>query len=197
MLIRLSGVACLLAFSAVTALSQVNPPAPADPMANISAEVSRMSANVQDLANRMREFVDKFEKVGGITFDQKQQRLVLGMEMLVRAEQRIAAWQKYQIELVEKQGETRAKLAGVENELRPDRIERSLTYQGTTRTDEMRENRRGVLLAERQSLTALMSQIDRSLSEANDALRESQELAYRLRRTFLPQVERELYEANN
>jgi uncharacterized protein YukE len=197
MLIRFSGVACLLASFAVSAMSQTNPSAPADPMANISAEVSRMSANVQELANRMREFVDKFEKVGGITFDQKQQRLVLGMEMLVRAEQRIAAWQKYQIELVEKQGETRAKLAGVENELRPDRIERSLTYQGTTRTDEMRENRRGVLLAERQSLTALMSQIDRSLSEANDALRESQELASRLRRTFLPQVERELYEANN
>ncbi len=194
---RLSAVACLLAFSSVSAVSQANPPAHVDPMANISAEVSRMSANVQDLANRMREFVDKFEKVGGITFDQKQQRLVLGMEMLVRAEQRIAAWQKYQIELVEKQGETRAKLAGVENELRPDRIERSLTYQGTTRTDEMRDNRRGILLAERQSLTALMSQIERSLSEANDALRESQELAFRLRRTFLPQVERELYEANN
>lgn len=166
----------------------------ADPMANISVEMTRVSRNVQELTEKLKEFVDKFEKVGGITFDQKQQRLVLGMEMLVRAEQRIAAWQKYQIELVEKQGETRAKLAGIEIELRPERIERSLSYEGTTRTDELRESRRTTLLAERQSLTALLSQIQVSLNEANEALRESQALANRLRRTFLPQIEREIYE---
>lgn len=166
----------------------------ADPMANISVEMTRVSRNVQELTDKLKDFVDKFEKVGGITFDQKQQRLVLGMEMLVRAEQRIAAWQKYQIELVEKQGEVRAKLAGIENELRPERIDRSLQYEGTTRTDELRESRRTTLQAERQSLTALMSQIQTSLNEANDALRESQALAYRLRRTFLPQIEQELYE---
>jgi len=166
----------------------------ADPMANISVEMTRVSRNVQELTDKLKDFVDKFEKVGGITFDQKQQRLVLGMEMLVRAEQRIAAWQKYQIELVEKQGETRAKLAGIEIELRPERIDRSVQFEGTTRTEELRESRRTTLQAERQSLTALMAQIQTSLNEANETLRESQALANRLRRTFLPQIEQELYE---
>jgi chromosome segregation ATPase len=166
----------------------------ADPMANISMEMTRVSRNVEDLTKQLKEFVDKFEKVGGITFNEKQQRLVLGMEMLVRAEQRITAWQKYQIELVEKQGEVRAKLAGIEIELRPERIDRSVQFEGTTRTEELRESRRTTLQAERQSLTSLMSQIDNSLREANDALRESQSLATRLRRLFLPQIEQELYE---
>lgn len=184
-------------FVSVSTYSQAQP-APqiyaSDPMANISVEMTRVSRNVQELTDKLKDFVDKFEKVGGITFNEKQQRLVLGMEMLVRAEQRITAWQKYQIELVEKQGETRAKLAGIEIELRPERIERSLTFEGTTRTDELRESRRTTLQAERQSLSALMSQIENSLREANDTLRESQALAYRLRRTFLPQIEQELYE---
>lgn len=198
MIVRVLFAAFAVFLFAVSSLAQAQPAGPqayaADPMANISMEMTRVSRNVQELTDKLKDFVDKFEKVGGITFNEKQQRLVLGMEMLVRAEQRIAAWQKYQIELVEKQGETRAKLAGIEVELRPERIQNAYQYEGTTRTDELRESRRTTLQAERQSLNALMSQIDTSLKEANDTLRESQSLASRLRRLFLPQIEQELYE---
>lgn len=166
----------------------------ADPMSNISMEMTRVSRNVEGLTQKLKEFVDKFEKVGGITFNEKQQRLVLGMELLVRAESRVTQWQKHQIDLVEQLGRTRAELALIEMQLRPERIDRSLQFEGTTRTDELRESRRTTLQAERQSLSSLMSQIENSLREANDALRESQSLANRLRRLFLPQIEQELYE---
>ncbi len=165
-----------------------------DPMSTIAVEVARVSQNVEQLTAQLKAFVDKFEKVGGISFNDKQQRLVLGMELLVRAEQRIAEWQKYQIELVQKQGETRAKLSAIEVELRPERIDRSLQFEGTTRTEELRESRRALLAAERQSLSLLMNQIEISLSEANATLRESQALANRLRRTFVPQIEQELFQ---
>lgn len=198
MIVRLlftASVAALLTGSVVAQAQPANTQVyPSDPMSNISMEMTRVSRNVEDLTQKLKEFVDKFEKVGGITFNEKQQRLVLGMEMLVRAEQRIAAWQKYQIELVEKQGEVRAKLAGIETELRPERIQNAFQHEGTTRTDELRESRRTTLQAERQSLTALLAQIETSLKEANEALRESQSLANRLRKIFLPQIEQELYE---
>lgn len=198
MIVRLLFTASVVALFTSSVLAQGQPTTPqayaADPMSNISMEMTRVSRNVEDLTKKLKEFVDKFEKVGGITFNEKQQRLVLGMEMLVRAEQRIAAWQKYQIELVEKQGEIRAKLAGIEIELRPERIDRSVQFEGTTRTEELRESRRTTLQAEQKSLTALMAQIQTSLSETNETLRESQALAHRLRRTFLPQIEQELYE---
>lgn len=196
MLVRFLFVASALFVFTISLNAQAQPVAQqmhaADPISNISMEMTRVSQNVERLTLQLKEFVEKFEKVGGITFNEKQQRLVLGMEMLVRAEQRITAWQKYQIELVEKQGEVRAKLAGIETELRPERIQNSFQYEGSTRTEELRESRRSTLQAERQSLTALMSQIENSLKEANDTLRDSQSLANRLRRLFLPQIEQEL-----
>ncbi len=194
---RLSRVVfSLLIISVLVSVSfgQANQTYVADPMTTIAVEVSRVSQNVEQLTKQLKEFVDKFEKVGGMGFSEKQQRLVLGMELLVRAEQRIAEWQKYQIDLVAKQGETRAKLSAIEVELRPERIDRSLQFEGTTRTEELRESRRALLTAERQSLNALMNQIENSLNEANATLRESQALANRLRRTFLPQIEQELYQ---
>jgi hypothetical protein len=40
------------------------PQAALDPMANISVELSNISRSVQQLSERLKNFVDKFEKVG-------------------------------------------------------------------------------------------------------------------------------------
>ena len=47
---------------------------PPDPMANISIELSNISRSVAQLSERLKNFVDKFEKVGGLTLSEKQQR---------------------------------------------------------------------------------------------------------------------------
>ncbi|MBK6587218.1 MAG: hypothetical protein IPG22_02700 [Acidobacteria bacterium] len=72
-----------------------------DPIASIATDLRRMSTSVQTLNERLQNFVDKFEKLGGLSFTEKQLELVLGMELLVRAEQLIATHQKTQIELTE------------------------------------------------------------------------------------------------
>ena len=172
-------------------------PAPvqyADPMATISIDISRIAASVNSLNERMKAFVDKFADVGGFTLSEKQQRLIMGLEILVRAEQRVATLQKFQIELVEKEGQTRARLAQVERDLKPQSIDRSVAFEGTTQTEEIRESKRQTLQAERVSLQALLQQIQSNLSDASQQVREAQSLAQRLRRTFLPQIERELAE---
>ena len=79
-----------------------------DPMVTISYDIRKISEAVQMLSLRMKEFVDKFEKVGGVTINEKQQKLIMGLEILVRSEQRLATLQKFQIDLVEKQGISRA-----------------------------------------------------------------------------------------
>lgn len=163
-----------------------------DPLTKISVDLQLISGNVQKLSDRLKEFVDKFEKVGGLTLSEKQQRLIFGLELLVRTEERVATQQKFQIELTERLGMTRAKLAQVERDLRPENIERSVAMEGTTRAQELRDSRRAVLMAERSTLTDTISQILNSLNETNDALREAQAMAARLRRAFLPEIEREL-----
>lgn len=160
----------------------------------VLVELGRISRSVATLSEGFKSFLEKFEKVGGSTFNEKQQRLILAMEMLVRAEQRVATLQKFQVEMVEKQNETRSKLTQVEIDLRPRNIDRSVVFEGTTETEELRDARRTKLQAERVSLSQLMQQIQSNLAENADALKEAQLLVFRLRRQVLPEIERELTE---
>ena len=165
-----------------------------DPMVNISNQLTTISVSVNKLTEQMRKFVDKFEKVGGITFNEKQQKLILGMELLTRAEARVANLQKLQIDLTEKLNETRSKLAQTESDLRPRNIENSTTFAGSTEVQELRDNRKAKLQAEQINLSQLMQQLQSNLSETFQTLREAQNLAARLRKKFLPQIDSELFE---
>lgn len=165
-----------------------------DPISNISLEMTRVSRDVSALTKTLKSFVDKFEKVGGITFNEKQQKLILGMELLQRAEARLAVLQKSLIDLTEKLNETRTKLAQIEIDLRPRNIERSFAMEGTTELQELRENKRERLQTERTNLTTLLQLIQSNLGETNEAVRDAQGLVNRLRRLYLPQIEREIYE---
>ena len=185
----LVSAAALRAQNPQTAVPQYN-----DPMGSIAYDLSRITASVQTLNERMKEFVDKFEKVGGSNMSEKQQRLIMGLELLVKSEQRLATLQKFQIDLVEKQGVSRARLAQIDRDSLPQSIDRSVAFEGTTKTEEIRESRRIALQAERQSLQTLLAQINSNLAETSEAVREAQNMVQRLRRTFLPQIERELAE---
>lgn len=169
------------------------PPQPAlDPIANISMELTNISRSVQTLSERLKLFVDKFEKVGGLTLSEKQQRFIMGLEILVRSEQRVATLQKAHTELIEKQIQVKSRLTQIELDLRPQSIERITQFEGSTQTVEIRENRRDKLVAEQRSLTQLVSQLDRSIADADYALREAQSHVFRLRRSLLPQIEKEI-----
>lgn len=184
----------LVVFVAADAFGQSAGYQPADPMNQIAVELTTISRSVKTLSDRLKEFVDKWEKVGGLTLTEKQQRLILGMEMLMRAEQRVAVLQKMQIELTDKQNDVRSRLAQIELDLRPRNIERGLAFEGTTETEEIRETRRLKLINERNSLNNLLQSVERNLAETNESVRDAQGLAWRLRRTFLPQIEREIYD---
>ena len=168
------------------------PPQPLDPIANISMELSRIARSVTLLNEKLTQFVDKFEKVGGLTLTEKQQRFVMGLEILVRSEQRVATLQKAHAELVEKQIQIRGRLTQIDLELRPQSIERSTQLQGSVDTVERQENRREKLVAEQRSMTLLLQQVERNISEAEHSLREAQAHVFRLRRSLLPQIEKEI-----
>ncbi len=170
-------------------------PPPLDPLASISIELGSISRSVQQLSERLKAFVDKFEKVGGLTLTEKQQRFVMGLEILVRSEQRVATLQKAHTELIEKQIQVKSRLTQIELDLRPQSIERSTVFEGSTQTVEIRENRREKLLSEQRSFIQLIQQIERNIAEADAALREAQAHVYRLRRSLLPQIEREINES--
>lgn len=167
-----------------------------DPMANISLELSNISRSVALLSERLKTFVDKFEKVGGLTLSEKQQRFIMGLELLVRSEQRVATLQKANTELIEKHIQVKGRLTQIELEMRPQSIEQSTIFEGgSSQAPEYRENRRNKLLAEQRSLVTLIQTIERNIAETDAGLREAQAHVARLRRSLLPQIEKEIGES--
>jgi hypothetical protein len=172
---------------------QQQPPPSLDPMANISVELSNISRSVAQLSERLKTFVDKFEKVGGLSLTEKQQRFIMGLEILVRSEQRVATLQKAESDLIEKQIQVKGRLTQIDLDLRPQSIEQSTIFEGgSSQAPEFRETRKNKLLAEQRGLVTLIQQIERGITEADFALREAQSHVARLRRSLLPQIEKEI-----
>jgi hypothetical protein len=187
----------ILAATAVIAGQQPSNPNPNqyDPNAgNLNYDVARIAVSVQTLTKTFKEFVDKFAKVDGLSLGEKQQKLVVGMQLLIQNEQRVATLQKFQIDMAEKESQIRSRLAQIELDLNPQSIDRTLAFEGSTQTPEIKENKRRTLQAERNILQPVLQQIQNNLQDAGYNVREAQALVQRLRRTFLPQIERELAE---
>jgi Skp family chaperone for outer membrane proteins len=134
---------------------------PINPLDNISQEISKISKSLQTFNKRIKELTDKLTTNQESQLNEKQQKILLAFEILNRAEQRLQILQKFQIELVEKETPIRARLAQIEFELKPESIDRSVSLIGTTKTEELRENRRQTLQAERISLQNLLAQYSR------------------------------------
>jgi hypothetical protein len=175
-------LAFLVAPAAICRAQGQYQPAYSDPLVNLSNDVAKISSSVNTLSKTLQAFVDKFEKVGGMSLTEKQQRLVL------------AILQQAQADLTTKLNDTRSKLAQNEMDSRPRNIDRSIAFEGTTETQELRENRAAKFAAERTTLTALAQQLEANLRDTTEGVRDAQTLVYRLRRQYLPQIEKELLE---
>lgn len=172
-------------------------PASANPIDNISAEITKISKSIQTLNKRVKDLLDQMALNKGGQLNEKQQKLLLGFEILNRAEQRLQILQKFQIELVEKESSVKTRLAQIELDSRPESVDRNVAFVGTTKTEEIRENRRRTLEAERGSLSNLLSQIRSNLSQTNNELREAESFVQSLRKKILPQINLEISSLDN
>jgi len=171
--------------------SRQNFPSP-EPIQNISQEITKISKSVQTLNSGIKQLLEKFMVGKGMQLSERQQKLLLGFEVLNRAEQRLEILQKFQIELTQKEGEVKTRMSQVQEELIPGGIDRSVAMIGTTNGNEMRENRRRTFETERRNLQNLSEQINRNLQQNNDELRQAENFVQRLRRKILPQIEMEI-----
>lgn len=169
-----------------------NPVQSANPIENISAEMTKISKSLQTFNKRMKEMLEQFAMNKGNQLNEKQQKLLLGFEILNRAEQRVEILQKFQIELADKEAAIKTRIAIVEYDSKTENVERTVAVIGTLRGDETREARRRTLETERQSLQNLLAQIRRNLSQTNYELEQAQAMVTRLRQKIIPQIELEL-----
>ncbi|HEX8721203.1 MAG TPA: hypothetical protein VF736_11265 [Pyrinomonadaceae bacterium] len=168
----------------------------ADPVAN---EISLLRKSLQTLNTRLREISDRLlaPDAGGAAKpadpkDPKQHPLAVQLDLLARTEQRAEAMRRQLIELTEKETGYRVRVAQLEEEMRPENIDRSLVGVGTTRTSDLREYRRRQLDTERKGAEALLNQTSQSRARLDEDVRQADALVQRLRMKLYPLIEKEI-----
>jgi hypothetical protein len=169
----------------------------ADPVAN---EISLLRKSLQTLNTRLRDISEKFfgpeAAKPGDGGDDRQKRIAQSIELLSRTEQRAEVMRKQLIELTEKETAFRTRMMQIDEDMRPDSIDRSLSGVGTTRTSDLRDVRRRQLDNERRGVESLLNQTTASRIRLEDDLKQADALVARIRQRLLPLIEKEVDKLN-
>jgi hypothetical protein len=165
----------------------------------VANEISLLRKSLQTLNARLREISEKLlsndARQGGSANDE-QNRISRSLDLLSRSEQRAEVLRKQLLELIEKETAFKGRLVQIDEDLRPESIERSLSLVGTTRTLELRDVRRRVLENERRGVDSLLNQTVQMRVRLEEDVRQSDALVARLRQRLLPLIEKEIEKIN-
>ena len=114
-------------------------------------------------------------------YDEKQKRLLLNLDILSRAEQRADALRKQLFEMIEKEATIRTRLEQIQFDARPEMIDRSTAFTGSLRPEEIREQRRKSLDAEKRNLESLLTQIQTNRASLEENVQKSDFLVEKIR----------------
>lgn len=174
--------------------SPVNGPPADNSIEAVISEIELLRKSLHTLTARLGEISDRLpaldSKQGNAS--DKQIRVAPDMELLGRAEERSGILRKQLIELIEKETSYKSRLAQMDEEARPENVERSLSGVGTTRTAELREVRRRSLEVEKRGLESLVSLSAQSRARLEEDLKQAESLVSRIRQRLLPVIDREL-----
>jgi hypothetical protein len=170
-------------------------PANASSIDVVASEIGLLRKSLQTLNARLREIGEKVFASGpnpsGSPSD-RQSRISANLELLTKTELRAETLRKLFLELTEKETSVRTRLVQIEEEMRPESIERAMTLVGSTRSVELREVRRRVLENERRGLDSLLNQTAQSRLRLEDDVKQADAMVFRLRQRLLPLIEKEI-----
>ena len=115
-----------------------------------------MQKSINDLSNQVNKLTDKLSQM------QENERSLLDMERLSRAEQRAESLRTQQVETETKLADLQSRLEQTEYWLKPENIERAQATFGSTRPEEAREARRRQLEGEKSRLLAQIKILETS-----------------------------------
>jgi hypothetical protein len=170
-------------------------PANGNSIEAVANEIDLLRKSLETLNARLREVSNKLpaadaRKSSGS--DDKQSRVVLSLDLLGRAEDRAGVLRKQLLELIEKDTSYRSRMAQIDEDMRPENIERALSGVGTTRTTELRDVRRRSLEIERRGLESLVNLTTQGRLRLEEDVRQADSLVSRLRQRLLPLIEKEI-----
>jgi hypothetical protein len=130
-------------------------PKPAStPAPETDAEVLRRT--ITDLSGQLNKLNDKLNQV------EEQQRSLVDLERLSRAEQRAETFRVQLRDVQQKESDIQGQLDQIEYALQPENIDRAVGMIGTTHPEEVRDQRRRQLEAQRTKIKAQYDQLEQS-----------------------------------
>lgn len=157
---------------------------------NISTEISVIAKSLDDLNKKLGKFSETFTSNQGLRLNERQQRLLFAFEMLNRSETRLSTLQLLKVQLAEREANTKNKIAQIDEELRPESVDR--TINGTLDAENMRFERRRALQTQKNDLTKLLNEIQFSIADTDGEIVQTQLFLRRIRNQIFPSVEEEL-----
>ncbi|MDQ3323628.1 MAG: hypothetical protein M3525_14520 [Acidobacteriota bacterium] len=139
------------------------------------------SENSDDGMNDLKARVKSLESKNANEYDQKQKRLLLNLDILTRAETRSESLRKQLFDMIEKESTVKTRLEQIENDSRPEMIDRSAAFAGSLRPEEIRDARRKNMASEKVNLQNLLTEIQNSRTSLETNLQKSDALVEKLR----------------
>lgn len=134
-----------------------------------------------DRIKELNTRVNSLESTKEDQYDQRQKRLLLNLDILSRAEQRAESLRKQLFDLIERENQINTKITQLENDLRPEVIDRMIAFAGTLRPEELREQKRKNLQAEKTNLENLLTEITNNKANLQENVRKADVLVDKLR----------------
>jgi hypothetical protein len=161
----------------------------------VANEIGLLRKSLQTLNVRLREISDKVLAPGANqsgSANDKQNPISLNLALLTQAEQRAELLRKQLLELIEKETSLKSRLVQIDEDMRPESIERTLNLYGTTRTAELRDARRRVLENDRKGFESLLNLATQSRLRLDDDVKQADLLVFKLRQRLFPLIDKEI-----
>ena len=150
--------------------------------------VQSLDATLSDIANKLIPVISKGKDAASET----QGRISSSFTLLAQAEQRAEMLRRQLLELIEKETLYRTRIAQIDEDARPENVERALSGYGTTRTTEIRDTRRRVLETDRRGFQSLLLLTTESRTRLEAEVKQADALVERLRLRLNPLIEKEI-----
>ena len=185
----------LFLFSSTVVAGQSTATAPTGASDEVAKQIGMLRTSVQSLDATLNDIADKLIPVFNKAKDaaaEAQGRISSSFTLLVQAEQRAEMLRRNLLELIEKETLYRTRITQIDEDMRPENVERTLNPYGTTRTTELRDTRRRVLETDRRGYVSLLALTTENRTRLDEEVRQADALVQRLRQRLNPLIEREI-----
>jgi len=161
---------------------------------SVASAIALLRKSLGTLNARLREISDKFNGADLKDGDPKNAlgRLTNNLELLNKAEQRAEVMRKELLDLVERETSYKSRMMQLEEDMRPENLDRAMNLVGSTRAYEIKETRKRSLENDRAGIEILLRQTSQSRIRLDEDVRQADLMVSRIRQKLLPEIDRQI-----